>query len=210
MFPTVQNSIGSLSDALTHSKVNTTSSAGGKAFMKFDFKSGDFTFGRDAEEITGDEIVVNSYSFQHGWMLWVNSQPSKEMRSFTEDMPPAMPAVEGNQPSEARSFEARFEDDAETILSFETNSYGGRSGCDALLKAVTERAGQGETEYLFPVVTLDSESYKAKQGATIHNPMFNVVGWVNAEGERQEAEAPKLEQQAEETEEQPTRRRRRA
>jgi len=89
----------------------------------------------------------------------------------------------GDQPSESRGFEARFEDDPETVLVFETSSYGGRKGCDNLLNAIRIRSAGGEQEYLFPVVQLSSESYKAKQGGTIHNPLFNIVGWMNQEGE---------------------------
>jgi len=186
MFPTVNNaSIKDLSSALAVSKVQSEGpSNAGKAFIRFDFKTGSYSYGRDQEDITNDNIVVNTSSFVHGWVLWTNGTPNKVQRSFVEELPDPMPGnANGDQPSESRGFEARFEDDPETVLVFETSSYGGRKGCDNLLNAIRIRSAGGEQEYLFPVVQLASESYKAKQGGTIHNPVFNIVGWMNQEGE---------------------------
>lgn len=211
MFPTTQSSITDLSSALAQSKVHhADNSSAGKAFLKFNFKDGSFTFGRDQEDITGEEIVVNVATFAHGWTLWVNGQPQKVMRSFVEQLPEPMPSVDGNQPSESRGFEARFpEEDDDTILVFETNSFGGRKGADKLLTEVSIRSASGEAEYLYPVVRLTSESYKSKQGSTIHNPVFEVVGWMNQEGVRQGETARVEAPESEPEEETPVRRRRR-
>lgn len=211
MFPTTQSSITDLSSALAQSKVHhADNSSAGKAFLKFNFKDGSFTFGRDQEDITGEEIVVNVATFAHGWTLWVNGQPQKEMRSFVEQLPEPMPSVDGNQPSESRGFEARFpEEDDDTILVFETNSFGGRKGADKLLTEVSIRSASGEAEYLYPVVRLASESYKSKQGSTIHNPIFEVVGWMNQDGVRQGEMARVESPESEPEEETPVRRRRR-
>src|SRR5690625_6719703 len=84
MFPTTQSSITDLSSALAQSKVHhADNSSAGKAFLKFNFKDGSFTFGRDQEDITGEEIVVNVATFAHGWTLWVNGQPQKVDRKST-------------------------------------------------------------------------------------------------------------------------------
>jgi len=198
MFPTTTASITDVSSALAQSKVNQNVSTGAKAFIRFDFKTGEFSFGRDNEDITESEIVVNTTSFCHGWVLWVNGTPSKVMRSFVENLPDPMPnSPTGDSPSEARGFEARFADDPETVLMFETSSYGGRKGCDTLLNQIRARSAGGETEYLFPVVKLESESYRSKQGSKIHNPLFTVVGWVNQAGDRQNV-AKQIEEQVEE------------
>lgn len=208
MFPTTSNKITDLTTALAQNKVNQTTSGAGKAFIRFDFKTGDFFFGRDQEEITGERIVVNTASFTHGWVLWVNGSANKVMRSFVEPLPEPMPAIGHDQPTEARGFEARFEDDEETILVFESNSFGGRKGADSLFKEISLKSAQGETEFLYPIVELTSESYKAKQGGTIHNPVFKVVGWMNSDGDTQGNAPKQLEQQAAEVEEAPVRRRR--
>ena len=210
MFPTTHQSAADLSAALVDSKVNSTGSNAGKAFLKFAFQTGDFSFGRDQIDISGEEIIINTYSIQHGWTLWVNGSPQKELVPFSKDLPFPMEAQQGNTPTEARAFEARFADDEETILVFETNSFGGRSGVDKLLNEVRGRALKGETEYLFPKVNLTSTSYKSKQGSTIHNPIFKITGWVNQNGETQEVVESIEDTTPEAEEEAPTTRRRRA
>ncbi len=122
MFPTTQQSATNLAAALVDSKVNSSGASAGKAFMKFAFQTGGFSFGRDQIDISGEEIVINTYSIQHGWTLWVNGSPQKELVPFSQDLPFPMEAQQGNTPTEARAFEARFADDEETILVFETNS----------------------------------------------------------------------------------------
>ena len=207
MFPTTTNSATNLAEMLAETKVSESNNATGKAFMKFDFKSGDFSFGRDAEDITGETIVINTYSIQHGWTLWVNGSPKKVSAPFNAELPEPMPSVDGNDPTESRSFEARFEDDPDTILVFDSNSHGGRTGVNKVLDQIKARAMSGEGEYLFPRVKLDSDSYKAKQGATVHNPVFTIVGWINAAGTEQDV-VEKIE--TEQDDASPVRRRRKA
>lgn len=199
MFPTVQGSMTNLSSALANSQVQSSQDQGGKAFLKFDFKSGTYTLGRDQEEVTGEQIAVNVASINHGWTLWVNGTPKKTQVSFTEPLPMAPPAEGTDEPSESRGFQAAFlEEDDDTIIVFETNSFGGRKGVDSMLDATKLKAVGGEEQYLFPIVKLDSESYKSKQGGTIHNPVFTVVDWMDMEGNlesgtkkiAQEEEAP--------------------
>ena len=208
MFPTTANSAKNLAAQLTESKIESSGVQAGKAFLKFDFKSGDFSFGRDGDDVTGETLVVNTYSIQHGWTLWVNGAPQKVSVPFTEYLPDPMPPQAGNEPTESRSFEARFLDDEETIVVFDTNSYGGRRGVDTLLNAIKSRALNGDSEYLFPKIELTSDSYKAKQGGTVYNPVFNIVGWLNAEGQ-EFTDTPKVEHKEEEAAP-VTRRRRRA
>ena len=211
MFPTVNTaSITDLSSALAQSKVQDNASTGSKAYIGFDFQSGEYTFGRDKTEITDDNIVINTSSFTHGWILWVNRTSTKVMRSFVEDLPAPMPnGPAGEQPAESRGFEARFEDDPDTVLVFETSSYGGRKGCDKILNEIRIRSAGGESEYLFPIVRLTSENYQSKQGRTVYNPIFEVVGWMNQEGDIQQ-NVQKLEAQVEPEEAVVTRRRRQA
>jgi len=192
MFPTTNNSSTNLASMLAETKVAESNTSQGKAFLKFDFKSGDFAYGRDAEEITGETIVINTYSIQHGWTLWANGAPKKVSAPFNAELPEPMAPIDGNSPTESRSFEACFQDDPDTILVFDSNSHGGRTGVNKVLDQIKARAVSGEGEYLFPKVKLSSDSYKAKQGATVHNPVFKIVGWLNLDGEEQSSTA-KLE-----------------
>ena len=192
MFPTTQVKPASLVAALSQSKVAETSDGGSKAFLKLDANSGTFLFGRSGDDVTGEEIVVNTGSIQHGYTLWVDGKAEKRSVPFNQDLPAPMDGrtdSEGDfcSPTESRYFEARFEDDSETVVVYDANSFGARKGVDALLSAIRLRATSGEEEFLYPKVLLDSESYKNKKakGKTIHNPIFKVVAWLNLEGEEQ-------------------------
>ena len=186
MFPAVESGSMDLVSMLEHDQVEDSAEAsGGKAFMKFDFMSGRYTFGREAEDITGSELVVNFTTMTHGWTVWANNKPTKESAHFTKPLPPRIPAVGGNEPTESRSFTGRFLDDDDTEIEFSTNSHGGRQGADKLRAEIKLRASMGETTYLFPIVELTSTSYaNQKQGGKLtYNPVFKIVGWVNANGE---------------------------
>jgi len=214
MFPTAQNSATDIQAMLAASRVQETQqTTGSVAFIQFKFKTGNFVFGKEQEDITGETIAVNVASFRHGWTLWTGGKPKKVQASFTQDLPMPMPSENGDSPTESRGFDAAFLDDEDTILTFESNSYGGRKGADALLNAVKIRSASGEANFLFPVVKLDSESYKAQQGGTIHNPVFTVVDWMDQAG-NVESDTAKLTsdttEEASEEEVQPKRRRRAA
>ena len=207
MFPTVQNSVTDLVSALQEAVIPEPST-GAKAYLKFN-QNGEYLFGRDSEEVTGDELIINTYSFTHGWVVWVNRKSTTSMVSFTKPMPPALDPIMGNEPTEARGFEARFEDLPETIVVFNTSSYGGRQGCDTLLSTIKQKVGRGETRYLFPVVKLSSTSYESKQGNTIFNPVFEIVDWMDEEGNRESGAASlAAPKEAAEQETKPVRRRR--
>lgn len=205
-FPSTENSTSSLAGMLATSQVVPETSSGGKAFIRFDFESGDYAFGKEQEDITGEIVVVNLKSFTHGWTLWSGGKPTKVAVPFTQPLPAPMASIGADTPSEARSFEARFEarfeDDADTVLDFSSNSYGGRKGCDTLLDQAKIRAASGEAEFLFPVVKLESESYaNAKRGGKLtYNPSFTVIDWANEEGTYASA-TPKLESKPEAAEE---------
>jgi len=196
MFPQTQSTTQDLTAQLASSKVASTNAGdgAGKAFIKFDFESGAFAFGRDGVDITGDEIIVNTQSITHGWTLWHNRKPTKVKAPFYQELPAAPAPIGADHPAEARAFDARFEDDKETILDFSTNTYGGRKGADTLLNAVKIRSAGGELQYLYPIVKLNSESYpNAKRGGKLtYNPVFTIVDWVSGEGVRESA-TPKLE-----------------
>lgn len=208
MFPTTQNSALNLAAALTESKINETTSGAGKAFMKFDFKSGSFNFGRDAQDITNEEILINTNTLSHGWVLWANGSATKNLVPFTNPLPLPMDAQAGAEPSEGRGFDACFLDDEHTTLVFETNSYGGRQGFDALFAQVRSKAIQGETEFLYPLVKLTSTNYKHKQGNTIYNPSFEIVAWMDTNGNRQNEVSALEAPEADKVEESAVRRRR--
>lgn len=195
MLPAIQATTGSLAARIAQAKKPATGT-GMSGFLKFAFDSGEYLFGRDQEDVTGDLVLVNTNSICHGWTIWADGKATKTLVTFDRELPEAPPAVGKDQPSEARAFGGAFYDDGKPgdQLVFETNSYGGRKGVDKLIGEVIDRVTAGETVYLYPVVKLSSESYKNKNymNKLIHNPIFEVVKWCDVNGLEAGAEAPSL------------------
>lgn len=211
--PAIQASATGLAARVAAAKMPATASAGVGGFLKFDFNSGDFTFGRDQDEVTGDIVLVNTNSICHGYILWHEAKATKVLTTFDNDMPPAPAAIGSDQPSEARAFAAAFYDDGKPgeQMTFETNSFGGRKAVDSLIRAVIDRVSAGETVTLYPLVKLTSESYRNKtyHNKLIHNPHFEIVDWCDQNGVPATTAAPQLAApEAEAPAEAPVRRRR--
>lgn len=187
-FPTVMNPTD-LSSALEQSQVQETTGLAGFSFLKIDFESGEWFLGQDAEIVTDFEILVNTTTIQHGWILWSGGRPQKSFVGFTQPLPQAMEPIGDDFPSEARSFQGALIDDGEP-LAFDTNSYGGRKGIDVLLGKIKAHSAEG-SKFLFPKVKLTSESYanKKRGGKLTYNPVFEIVAWCDNDG-NEEGEAP--------------------
>ena len=187
-FPSVMNPTD-LASALAGSQVQETTGLAGFSFLKIDFESGEWLLGQDAEIVTDEEILVNTTTIQHGWILWSGGRPNKSFVGFTQPLPQPMEAIGDDYPSEARSFQGALIDDGEP-LAFDTNSYGGRKGIDVLLGKIKAHSAEGST-FLYPRVKLTSESYanKKRGGKLTFNPVFEIVAWCDNDG-NEEGEAP--------------------
>ena len=196
-FPTVMNA-NALSAALANSKVKETQGLAGFSFLKIDFESGEWTVGQDSDIVTDEEVLVNTTTIQHGWILWSGGCPNKVFANFTHPLPMPMPAIGEDKPAEGRSFQAAFVDNGD-MVAFDTNSYGGRKGVDVLLGKIKAHAADG-SQHLYPRVKLTSESYaNTKRGGKMtYNPVFEVVAWCNEEGDEEGEPATKIEGPSEE------------
>jgi hypothetical protein len=187
-FPAVMNPTD-LSTALAQSQVQETTGLAGFSFLKMDFESGEWLLGQDADIVTDEEILVNTTTIQHGWILWSGGRPNKSFVGFTQPLPQPMEAIGEDQPSEARSFQGALIDDG-TMLAYDVNSYGGRKGIDVLLGKIKAHSAEG-SKFLFPKVKLASESYanKKRGGKLTFNPVFEIIAWCDNDG-NEEGEAP--------------------
>jgi len=213
MLPVVKGSATDLASAMRAVKVSTGDATPGAlgGFLKFDFKDGSFSFGRDGDDVSKDQAIINVRSLSHGWKLWAGGKFTQNFVSIIDPLPEAPQPVDGKYPSEARAFAGAFFDDGKPgeQFTFETNSYGGRKAANDLIVKIMERANSNPA-FMFPVVCFDAESYKnQKHGTTIFNPVFTVVDWANEDGalERTARIAPK-EAQVEPEAPAPVRRRR--
>ena len=201
-FPTVMNA-NDLAGALTESKVKETTGLAGFSFMRIDFETGEWSIGQDGDIITNEEILVNTTTIQHGWILWSGGRPEKLMVGFTQELPVPMASIGDDYPSEGRSFQAAIVDDGE-MIAFDTNSYGGRKGVDKLLSEIKSNAAGNKR--LYPLVKLSSESYanSKRGGKETFNPIFEVIRWCDQDGQSDESPAELVTDKTEE----PTRQRR--
>tara|TARA_R100001530_G_scaffold13727_6_gene12578 strand:- start:121 stop:885 length:765 start_codon:yes stop_codon:yes gene_type:complete len=185
-----------LAVALGNSQVQETA-AGGISFLKMDFETGEWLLGRDQDIVTGDEILVNTSTIQHGWILWSGGRASKLMTAFNRPIPTPMASQGDAHPKEGRTFQGAMMDDGEP-LAFETNSFGGRKGVDVLLGAIKLHAATG-SKFLYPKVKLASESYleKKHKNAMVFNPVFQIVAWCDEDANEEQAVAAQVTDQSE-------------
>lgn len=189
-FPTVVNP-ADLAGALAGSQIQETA-GGGQSYLKIDFETGEWLLGAEGNLVTNEDILINTPSIQHGWILWSGGRPQKKFVGFIHALPVPMDAIGPDVPSEARSMQAAMVDDGE-MVSFDTNSYGGRKGVDTLLGKIKAHSAEG-SQYLYPKVTLTSESYaNAKRGGKLtYNPVFEIVAWCDQNGSEEEAAQEQL------------------
>jgi len=204
-FPTVQGMGGSLQEALKDRvKINTTSS-GNIQHIRYDSYSGDWTFGKDSEEITGEIVTIITNSIVHGWHRWVDREVFKRMVSFLDDLPEKPGNVEDRKgkvqvANEARGFQCVMGEGEDSVqMSWEHSTDGCRRAIDNVLEAMMARA-QEEAIFLYPVVKLGNDkpyenSYK--DGEMIYPPTLELVGWRDADGNDAPDVAGKIEDKTE-------------
>jgi hypothetical protein len=207
-FPTVMNATD-LSSALATSQVQETTGLVGFSFLKMDFQTGEWLLGQDSDIVTGADVLVNTTTIQHGWILWSGGRPNKSFVNFTQPLPQPMQAIGDDSPSEARSWQGALVDDGE-MLAFDTNSYGGRKSVDVLLGKIKAHAAEG-SQHLYPKVKLASESYanKKRGGKMTYNPVFEIVAWCDTDGNEEGVKAAQVENQSADGAEEPVTRQRR-
>lgn len=171
----------------------TTASEGGTQFLTFSGNTGEYLVGRDKELMDGEKVLVNIPATAKGWTCWSGGQPNKVLINyFTEELPPQPAPIGSDAYSESRAIQVRTLD-GEVEAVMEGNSYGMRKAVDTLLIQVKQRAMDPAcADSLYPVITLDTESYKHKTGKQVYNPVFTVVGWADANGNIV-GDTPKLE-----------------
>lgn len=180
-----------LAKALANSQVAETP-VGGTGFLKINHKNGEWSLGRDLEDVTDELIIVDTQTIKHGWFLWHAQRVSKLLVAFHQPLPLPMDPIGNDFPTEGRSFDAWMANNGD-LARFDTSSHGGKKGTDILLGAIKLHASIG-SRYLFPKVKLGSESYldKTYSNAMVYNPSFSIVAWCNEAGE-EEPETPQIE-----------------
>ncbi len=146
-------------------------------FIRYNRNNGRWERGINRENVTGFEVCIDPFSIKHGWIIWDDGNSHKVIVDFDESLPAAPEPINGNNPSELRSFVCEF-NYGDSLYSFESNSYGARNAIDSLVKIIAEQAQNSDMVY--PVVSLETSSFKNRSsGETFNNPIFEVVSWKN-------------------------------
>ena len=228
--PAVGRTTAAIASTLLQNQVNPET-GGGVPFLTFDSKrTGEWLFGVDKEPCTGEVFSLDLTSLKHGWILWHKKKATRKLVPINAALPTPPESIEYedakgriqvDDANEARAIEGTFDDGTRFI--FETNSYGGRKAVDAVLQQLFAKAAAG-SPFLFPHITMESESYDHKEYGKLWNPVLTITAWYDEEGneesERGQLAAPEKvvdkvpekvveEEEQEETPEPVTRRRRR-
>lgn len=162
----------------------------GKPFIRL-LKDGSWVYGPSNEEVQeGSSWVLNLMSFGHGWCCWVDGGANKNelkgeaMGSVFQPRPAQPLPIEGTPFAEQFSFELKCldGDDEGAEVLYKTASYGGKSAVVSLLDAIRKRAAT-ERVFVFPVLELQVDHYNHSKWGKTYTPVFEIVGWANANGE---------------------------
>ena len=200
--PTIKgNSTAAILQVAKENKVQETAAGGN--FLKFDAKrTGEWLIGAENESCSGEVLALNVGSLKHGYIQWHQKKSNRLLVPLNQELPAPQEPIhytdskgrpQVDEASEARSFEAQFDDGATTV--FETSSFGGRKAVDGILAELFSRARQGNM-FLFPTIKLESDSYEHSEWGLTYSPLLTVVAWFDEEGNQEGEPVKQVEEKA--------------
>ncbi len=199
--------VANMAQALQQSVSTAGSGGGSDQYMKMT-RSGDWEFGVSGTIPEEDSVwAINPAGCQHGFVAWGNKEHDNEGTNVGEVMVPAtqpmpseadLPNVKGTW-SKATALQLRCTngEDAGVQVMYKANSVGARKAYAAVLQAIVGKITDGDAACV-PLVHLASDSYKHSKYGTIFNPIFEIVGWANMDGEAAAETAAAIEEAPEE------------
>lgn len=172
---------------------------GGMPFLKLRKQDGKFVYGAEDTEIgADDQWAVNFNSFKIGKIGWKGGQVVGEMMFpiahpetiKEEDLEP----IVSNNPSDGWKDQitvelTRLSDNTEVL--FKTTSYGGKQMLGNLMGVIGAQLEENPAAPIV-VVRLYSDSYKHPTYGLTFNPLFEVLRWLDANGQEPSIEPKKL------------------
>jgi len=164
----------------------------GKAYMKFNGNTGDFSYGSEGVELpVGTHLVMNPLSAERGWVIWVGGQVAfQDMKgmgtglSITKaQLPDFGPYSSEDGPTEQYTVDFKTLEEPLVEMVFQANNGSKRNALAALLKdyGKTYKMHKG----FLPVIQIDEKEFEGKgEGGrkfTKHAPMFKIVDWISQE-----------------------------
>lgn len=168
----------------------------GMPILKLDRGGKGWSFGQENNPVQkGSTWLVSTSTFKHGIVVWNESKIVHE--EMVEGWMEAPSIPQGTHPT-GQPYKRQVQvelrclngEDAGTEVIYKISSDGGTERLSELGRIAGARIGQyAETSpYLYPVVTLGQDYYDNKQyGSRIYKPVFELIGWANADGELEQA-----------------------
>ena len=216
--------------------------AGGKGILRMLQEADGWVFGQEDNALPlGTEVAINPLSIRHGYTCWTdrakgegkNENLGERLYGLSEQVPAMHELEKMEDPKtgdicpwkDALTMDMKILDGkhANTEIVYKPTSVGGMNASRTIIDAVFDKLAE-ETPFVCPIVKLDQDNYKHASYGKTYVPKFEVVGWMDLEGNEEGANAdePKAVAKAEEAEpeveteadiqaeEAPARRRRRA
>lgn len=186
------------------SKVRGNIKTGGGAKLLRLLKDGEWVYGANDEPVgNGTEAVLNVMSIKHGYSCWTNRGPGEGknklmgeiLQPLGTDLPMVHELEEKHDPDTGALCQWRDQMvvDVKLIggeqLLWKISSVGGLNAMADIMDAVMLRIDTG-TEFVLPIVAFDVDSYRHSQYGKTYVPKLEIVGWANAAGEEEGADAP--------------------
>lgn len=159
----------------------------GCAILKMD-RTGHWIFGADATEVESEALwAVNPFSFTHGYIAWGEGDVlGEKMVSVQQPLPelePAPPgAKKGWEVQVGMSLNCLGGEDNGMEVRYSATSVGGKRALQTLANAIADRV-EVNPDKPVPVVKLKKEHYQHKSYGRIFTPVFEIVDWVDLNGE---------------------------
>lgn len=158
--------------------------SGAVQYLKFDHKSGAFTFGQEEEVIEEEEsFAADISSLKQGAIAWDDGSVAGEvmepvLSGRTVDINKLDDV--GAEWKEQSSIEFTSLETGDKML-FKTSSLGGTRSIGSLTKEIIARVKRGHVDNI-PVVTMEYGSYKHKKFGKQYTPKFVVQEWLSPAG----------------------------
>lgn len=179
---------------------------GGSPYLRL-LKDGDWVFGQEDNVVTpGTEAIVNPLSIRHGYASWTNRQPGEGknekkgeiMVGLNQTLPPIHELekhVDEDNNDKPCPWKDQLAIDVKfltgkhkgTQVVFNTTSVGGLNAGRGVLDAILEKLEEA-TEFVCPIIRLDSDSYKHNTYGKTYVPVMEVIGWANLQGEEEDSD----------------------
>ena len=194
--------------------------AGGKGILRMLQEADGWVFGQEDNALPlGTEVAINPLSIKHGYTCWTdrakgegkNENLGERLYGLSEQVPAMHELEKMEDPKtgapcawkDALTMDMKVLDGkhANTEIVYKPTSVGGMNASRTIIDAIFDKLAE-ETPFVCPIVKLDQDNYKHASYGKTYVPKFEVVGWMDLEGNEEGADAdePKAVAKAEEAE----------